>query len=394
MTLDVAFIGTGADPDDPGREGFAMAYRHAASYRDRDDCNLVACADLISENAKAFTEAFDLDEWYQDYQEMLVEYRPDVVSVCVPPKAHADVVIGAAQTGVPRAIHCEKPMAATWGACREMADVCTANDVELTINHQRRFGKPFRAAKQLLDTGAIGDLSRIEFAEDNVFDAGTHLFDLAGYYTDQAEPKWVLAGIDYREENVWFGSHNETQAIVQWQYESGVDALAATGDGQGLIGCYLRLRGTDGTIEIGAEDGAALRVRRAGAGSWERVDTDGEGVHSPPSPGIVTAAVRKISDTFSRRDAPRTKPSYIDRSIADVVSAVQSNGRSELHASNALQSTELIFACWESVRRRGRVDLPLEIEDNPLEAMVESGVFDVESESEQPEVEQSSASGS
>ena len=33
----------------------------------------------------------------------------------------------------------------------------------------------------------------------------------------------------------------------------------------------------------------------------------------------------------------------------------------------------MIFGAWESARRRGRVEFPLDIEDNPLEAMVESG---------------------
>jgi phytoene/squalene synthetase len=36
----------------------------------------------------------------------------------------------------------------------------------------------------------------------------------------------------------------------------------------------------------------------------------------------------------------------------------------------ALQATELIFATYESSRRRGRVDLPLEIDDSPLIAML------------------------
>ena len=45
----------------------------------------------------------------------------------------------------------------------------------------------------------------------------------------------------------------------------------------------------------------------------------------------------------------------------------------QLDADNALIATEIIFGAYESSRRRGRVDFPLEIEDNPLAAMVESG---------------------
>lgn len=52
---------------------------------------------------------------------------------------------------------------------------------------------------------------------------------------------------------------------------------------------------------------------------------------------------------------------------------VESRTEPEHGAKNALKSTEIIFACWESARRRGMVELPLDIEDNPLVAMVESG---------------------
>jgi predicted dehydrogenase len=53
------------------------------------------------------------------------------------------MVTAAAQAGV-KAIHCEKPMAPTWGECKKMVAVCNERHVQLTFNHQRRFGKPFR----------------------------------------------------------------------------------------------------------------------------------------------------------------------------------------------------------------------------------------------------------
>jgi hypothetical protein len=34
---------------------------------------------------------------------------------------------------------------------------------------------------------------------------------------------------------------------------------------------------------------------------------------------------------------------------------------------------EQIFSCWESVRRRGMVQLPLDTEDNPLLDVVDHG---------------------
>lgn len=95
------------------------------------------------------------------------------------------------------------------------------------------------------------------------------------------------------------------------------------------------------------EPGApVLRYRRFGKGEWEVIDCGNEGLHGP---------------------------GYIERAIADIVSALRDGGESELCARNALNATEIIFACYESVRRRGRVDLPLTITDNPLVDLVERG---------------------
>lgn len=375
MVYRVAVVGTGADPEEPDRDGYAMGYRHGYAYQKLDECELVACADLVPENGAAFAREFGIDEAkvYEDYERLLSAVEPDIVSVCVPPTVHAEVVVGCADSGVVEAIHCEKPMADSWGDCRKMARTCERADVQLTINHQRRFGTPFRKAKQLLDSGEIGSLERIEVAEENLFDAGTHLFDLCRYYTDGAAAEWVLAQVDYREENVWFGTRNTTQALAQWRYEDGTYGLASTGDGETYVGCYIRLSGSDGAIEIGVDDGPTLRVRRENSG-WRNVSTDGENIHGRGSLGYVDAAARKLKQRLSFTSVENESGSlFIDRAVADVVESLRTDTEPELAADGVLKATELVFASWESARRRGRVDLPLEIEDNPLDAMIDAG---------------------
>jgi hypothetical protein len=59
--------------------------------------------------------------------------------------------------------------------------------------------------------------------------------------------------------------------------------------------------------------------------------------------------------------------------VHDVVDALISGRESELAARRALQCTEVIFATYESSRRRGRVDLPLKTKDSAFLSMLESG---------------------
>lgn len=378
MTYRVAIVGTGADPDETSRDGYAMAYRHAPGYERLDNCNMVACADIVEENAAAFADTFGLDTYYTDHETLLREERPDVVSVCTPPAVHADIVVNCAQATNVEAIHCEKPMATTWGDCKEMVAVCEEQDVQLTIDHQRRFAKPVTEAKRLLDAGEIGTLKRLEWAEVNLFDAGSHLFDLCDYVTDGASPKWVLAGVNPDPDNEWFGALNETQAIAQWGYEDGVVGFASTAEDEHwtVVDAYLRIVGDDGVIEIQPDGGPHLRVRTDG--EWQTVETDNESVYRPKL-RTFEAATNKLASMVPRLPEPiDVGPTHYERAIEHAITSLAAGTEPIISGRRVLRGTELIFGCWESARRQRRIDLPLTIEDNPLESLCAASSPDAE----------------
>lgn len=167
-THDVAFVGTGdlADLKNPNPEGFAMNYYHAEGYERLDGCELVACADLERERAAAFADRFDIDDGgvFTDYEAMLAEAEPDIVSVPIRPEDHADVVLDCARAESVEAIHCEKPMELTWGNPRRMAEGCREAGVQLTFNHMRRFKptwpKPASGSTTALSATSNGPNSR------------------------------------------------------------------------------------------------------------------------------------------------------------------------------------------------------------------------------------------
>lgn len=345
----VAVIGTGPEPEvrSPG-ESFAMGYRHANGYVGLDNCSVVACADLVLENAQQFARQFSIpsDEVYEDFHEMLDGSDPDIVSVCTPPAVHAEIVIDCAQHPSVEAIHCEKPMAETWGESQRMAEECDRQGVQLTFNHQLRLSGRAQRAGQLLDDGTIGRLRRLELSRGNLYDAGTHQIDLCNYFNGDRPADWVLGQVDYRTENRLFGAHNENQAVALWAYENGVHGFAATGVSS-VVGCQNRLVGTEGVIEVGVHDGPALRYRSDETSGWRTVECGG---YDP-----------------------------LDRTIEHIVTSLEEGTTPTVGARNALNTTEIIFASWESVRQRGRIDLPLTITDNPLATMVRTGDLQPES---------------
>jgi predicted dehydrogenase len=344
--LRVGIIGTGSRKQRPGPLGYAMAYSHANAYKELEACDLVACADISEENAQAFAETYAVPEVYLDYRQMLAEEALDMVSICTWMHLHEPMVLDACRAGV-KAIHCEKPMADTWGGAKRMAAAATDAGVQLTFNHQRRYGEPFVMAKKLLQDGAIGQLVRQECECGNIYDSGTHFIDMFSFFNGETKAKWVIAQIDYRRESLVFGAHCENQQVLLTEYEDGVFGLVMTGaHGSRPVGCINKLMGTEGVIEVGVADGPPIRYRIAGDKEWTVPDTGGASIHGPR---------------------------FIERAIADVVECLLAGRKCQLDAKNALIATEIIFGAYESSRRRGRVDFPLGIEDNPLAAMVASG---------------------
>ena len=349
-TFRVAIIGCGRPWKSEGATGFGMGHAHASGYEASPDCEIVAAADINQENLDAFCQQHDVPNGYLDVDEMFAQEKLDIVSICLWPHLHAPMTLKAVEAGV-KAVHCEKPMALTFGDARKMVEVCAANDVQLTFNHQRRFGKPFRKAKELLDSGAIGRLERIEAFTSNLYDWGTHWFDMMFFYNDETPVEWVIGQIDARGGQPIFGAMLEGQGLSLFKWRNGVSGLMVTGhrglyqQGEPLrsIDCNNRLIGSEGVIEVGVHDGPSLRLRNIETGhEWREIDVSG-GIHGHE---LHTEAV------------------------LDLVDALKAGREPELSGRKALQATELIFATYESSRRRGRVDLPLDVEDSPYVAML------------------------
>ena len=76
----------------------AMGHNHARVYHEIPDVELVAVADLdptlVAETARLYGARA-----YADYQSMLTEIQPTVVSVVVPTQAHCRVAVDALDAG-------------------------------------------------------------------------------------------------------------------------------------------------------------------------------------------------------------------------------------------------------------------------------------------------------
>jgi predicted dehydrogenase len=131
---------------------------HARNFAHRvTNARLSAVVDPHHPTLKAACKELEREEeGYSDYRQALDDPEVDAVIVVTPTALHHDVVIEAARAG--KHVLCEKPMAVDVRECDRMIDACAQARVKLQIAFMRRFDESFRAAKERVDAGEIGEV--------------------------------------------------------------------------------------------------------------------------------------------------------------------------------------------------------------------------------------------
>jgi len=322
------------------------AHDHARGYLSTGECDLVAAADSDPDSVERFAAGYGSSvRRYSDYQDLLEDERPDIVSVCTGPRFQPSVVLDAASADV-RAIHGEAPLAPTWGEAKAMRKAAGQKGIQLTFNLAHRLLPTVRATRLLLDRAHLGELQRLEATGADLLDQGTHLLDLFHFWNAESSAEWVLGQIDYSTDRTAHHLPVEGRSLAEIRYQNGVPAILRTGE---ELGGWERVQiiGALGVIEWRSM-APVLRVRLHEEAGW----------HTPE--GLA-------SDDWEAATA---------RGIADLVQCLSTGAEPFLRSECALRATELVFATYESSRSRGRVDLPLQTEDSAFLSMLASGELD------------------
>jgi predicted dehydrogenase len=170
--------------DHPGEEKLAQTYSEA--LWDRPEVELVAGVDRDTKRLKAFTERYGINATYTDAAQMLQAEKPDIVALATNTKGRADLTCLAVENGV-RGIFTEKPMCHTLEEADRMVSTCAAAGVPLSCGAITTTHPSFAQAKELVKSGAIGELMSIETS-------GAHSQHQGWSYFLDEVPAWV-AGI-------------------------------------------------------------------------------------------------------------------------------------------------------------------------------------------------------
>ena len=131
----------------------------AAALLEATDARLVAMCDLFGEQIARAKERIGIQspKEYEDLNELLAS-DVDAVIIATPPFVHADHFEAAVKAG--KHIYIEKPAAVTVEDCKRIMRAADSADreVNITMGYQRRYAKTYKKAKQVHDSGVIGDV--------------------------------------------------------------------------------------------------------------------------------------------------------------------------------------------------------------------------------------------
>ncbi|MDD6263138.1 MAG: Gfo/Idh/MocA family oxidoreductase [Clostridiales bacterium] len=139
-----------------------IAEAHIETYKQLDDVDVVAMADLIPGKAEAFAKRYGIEgcRFYPSHKEMLENEELDAVSVCTYNMTHAECTIDALNKGVN--VLLEKPMCVT---TEEAVAICRAEKASgkvLSIGFQPRFDANMQMIKKIVQSGALGEVYYIQ----------------------------------------------------------------------------------------------------------------------------------------------------------------------------------------------------------------------------------------
>ena len=177
-----------------GKGGYG--HRLDTAFKGINGVDLVAVADAEATGLAAAGERLAVSRRYGDYQKMLREEKPDIVSIA-PGWVTERVPMIQAAAAAGCHIYCEKPVAGSLVEVDAITAACRIGKVKMAVAHQWRAMPPIQKAIKEVKAGQFGKVLRIRARPkddsrgggEELLLHGTHLFDLMMAFA--GEPRWV-----------------------------------------------------------------------------------------------------------------------------------------------------------------------------------------------------------
>ena len=142
-----------------GSGGIARA--HGRACADLECVDLCAISDISEAALNSYGDEFNVANRYLDLSDMLAKENLDIAIICTWGSCHAQIGIQIAQSQAVKAILCEKPFASTGAEAEQMVSAARESGILLAEAFKFRHHPMHLKAKELADSGAIGDVTTV-----------------------------------------------------------------------------------------------------------------------------------------------------------------------------------------------------------------------------------------
>lgn len=182
--------------------GQVATTRHLPVLRSMSDVEVVALADIDADRLRAAGDQFGVRSRFVDYQAMLDVPAIDVVAICVPPGAHAEIAMVA--MAAKKHVFIEKPLALSLDDADRLLALEARSPGRAMVGFNLRWHRLVRRAQALILQGALGPVEAVrsifttagrfgspvvqgrrrrESGGGALIEAGVHHFDLWRFLT-------------------------------------------------------------------------------------------------------------------------------------------------------------------------------------------------------------------
>jgi len=348
--------------------GAIMRLSHAPTIRRSTDSELAAVFDVDTSRAEALAKDFEVPFHTNNLSAVLESKEIDAVIVATPNLFHPEAVIAAAAAG--KHVFCEKPLAIDVANAQRMVKACETAGVILQVGFNQRYWGQVQIAKQLVDSGFIGDVPalrsvyserwdvypattryRYDLAKSGgatIIDLAIHRIDLSRFLLGDLEA--VFAELthsvipDRVDDNVW----------LMLRFKSGARGCLSSDRYSPAIADGTDLYGSEGTVHFVTETMNPFHATPLA------VYTEKKGKDLPEvlrEAYYPEAWWKGFEGGWIPIRPPRSSP--YDAQLAAFCRAIR-EGKSQIpNGQDGLRAQEVVQAAYQSVEKGQWIQLPI-----------------------------------
>ena len=151
-----------------------MGRRHIKSVSQQVRAKLYGICDIDASRVEKCAQEFHPETTTTNWRDYLTDPKVDAAVLVVPDQLHLEMTEAFLRAG--KHVLCEKPMALTADECQKMMQAEKDTGLKLMVGQVSRYAPSFKKAKEIIDSGRIGELYFVEseYAHDYSISRGAN----------------------------------------------------------------------------------------------------------------------------------------------------------------------------------------------------------------------------